>query len=197
MLTYEDLWDMMVSDAEGAGLEVYMIRNTMETTTCEREFRMFCAPTDAAPPYNVYAELGFVWEVDQTAASVYGPDCSFYHDEGEACPHQNAEPQGFVELEIRYSLGRPQAQLVPSIAMEIREVLQECIQHQNFPQIQFLVSVLPDDRVVIHEAYATYHWEIEFYDEPVDFAGIMEEVRTVLERLNASGLCRSEEDGEL
>lgn len=161
MLRYEELCDMIFEAAEKAGLEVHRVEHHLETQTLDRHCLLVCVPQGDEPPHRVRAEISFTWDSVLTAETVYGGSCSLYHAEEDDCTHKESEPDVFVEVEIRYVFEVPSAEHVPHLANSIKQILFQQIEHDNIPEVKFVISVLPDGRVAVHEAYAVYVWEID------------------------------------
>ncbi|MFS8640586.1 MAG: hypothetical protein LOD90_07210 [Symbiobacteriaceae bacterium] len=186
MLRYEDLCDILFDSAERAGLEIRRVEHHVETQTMDRYCLFVCVPQGDEPPHRVRAEISFTWDSVLTAQSVYGGNCSLYHAEEDDCTHKEIQPDVFVELEIRYVFDVPSAEQVPQLANTIKQILFEQIDHDNIPEVKFVISVLPDGRVAVHEAYAVYVWEVDCNNEP-DVDDMFAEVHRIMTALIRSG----------
>lgn len=197
MKTYEEICDLLRGAAEDADLEVASLEHYIETVSLDKEFIFVCLPPGERPNNKVRAEISFVWDSTLTAVSVYGaPRHGHAGDHGQlegeplnfaSVPLGEEEP--FFELYIKYLFDVPSAERVPELADRLRQILHGVIDHDNFPELKFEVSVLPDMKVAVDDAFAFYWWQISL-DPDVDlsFTGVMGEVRRVLLALLASDL---------
>lgn len=188
MVTYEEVCDELLRAAEDDGLYVFDIQDRLDVRTCEKSFDFACAPDEAEPPYEVRAEVGFVWDVQYTALSMYGPECDVFHDEGEPCLHQAREPEAYIELEIRYTFPVVAPSEAAATARRIQGVIVDHLQHENLPAVTVEATLTWDGEGAVHQAYAHYGWMIELGDEPLDVTGIFQEIRRVLVAIIDSGL---------
>ena len=103
---YEQFVGTFIAAAGEAGLRLFDVASTLDTTTLERRFSASCAPAEWSPPLELWAETRFFWPAEYTALSLYGDEaiCDLYHEENVACKHRNRQANLFTELEIEYLL---------------------------------------------------------------------------------------------
>jgi len=197
MKTYETMCDLLLNAVEDAGLSIASVEHYIETITLDKEFIFVCVPEGEEDSPKVRAEISFVWDSTLTAASVYGQGRS-PHGAGSDLeldtPPLNLDmlPIGgspVVELYIKYQFEVPSAERVPELADRLRSILRGVIGHENFPEVRFEVSVLPDGKVVVDDAFAFYWWQVDLgRDVEGEFDEIMREVHHVLSALMTSDL---------
>ncbi|MCL5677556.1 MAG: hypothetical protein M1602_06840, partial [Firmicutes bacterium] len=167
MQTYEAICDLLLDGAEDAGLFVASVEHYIETITLDKEFIFICLPPGERTSPRVRAEISFVWDSTLTAASVYGqprrlPDPGDEMDLAPPAPALGDLPLGplghpLIELYIKYQFNVPNAERVPELADRLRRILRGVIDHENFPEIKFEVSVLPDGKVVLQCEGHVFH----------------------------------------
>ena len=180
MLRYEQIKDFVLSDALEAGLDVYNMRNFIETETLDRTFKISCIPLGFKPGSGITAEISFNWDCMYTSESIYGSSCDLYHDDTVNCIHSEYTPEAFIELEVKYNFPVNNAAEIPDIYIKLRDIIYKEITHNNYPQIKFEISVLADGRLVVHDSYAYIFWEISFDSYNIDFTDIFLEVKNTL-----------------
>lgn len=199
MKTYEEICDLLLDAAEGSDLQVATVEHYIETVSLDKEFIFVCVPPGDRPANKVRAEISFVWDATMSAASVYGlrPGTHLGGHGSGINPetlglgdlHLTPETEPFFELYIKYLFEVPTAERVPELSDRLRQILHTVIEHENFPEMKFEVSVLPDNKVVVDDAYAFYWWQISLAEGTLlDFTGVMTEVKQVLEVLLTSEL---------
>lgn len=187
MLTYEVIRDTLLETAEEVGLDAYLIRNTIETQTLEKNFSCLVVPIENKPPHSIRAELSFAWDATLTSESIYGGNCSLYHNETIGCIHDELDPEPFIELEIEYQFEiKPENK---SDGNKINQILyklfSEVMDHANQPTIKWELAINTDKKVLISNISASHYWHIDFKDEPIDFEDILNEIVQVLKCLES------------
>ncbi len=204
MKTYEEIYDLLLDAGEGVDLQVASVEHYIETVSLDKEFIFVCVPPGERPSHKVRAEISFVWDATLTAASIYGLRPSSHaggHGQGASPEMLSPEMLSFgdlplatddepyFELYIKYLFEVPTAERVAELSDRLRRILHTVIDHDNFPEMKFEVSVLPDNKVVVDDAYAFYWWQISLAEgAELDFTGVMTEVKRVLEVLLTSEL---------
>ncbi|MBM7865319.1 hypothetical protein GTO89_00855 [Heliobacterium gestii] len=189
MLTYEDVWDDLLAAMEDSGLEPFEVQNFIETSTCLREFRCYCQVPGASAGSEIRAEIAFVWDAVQTARSVYG--------------HEAPPPSGFrmapgflsrdgamadaLELEIKYYFPAKDFESAGFLTRTVQNIIMGIVDHRNFPEVNFEISVAPDQVVHVHRAYAFYRWPVPLNTERLELAPLCREIARVLQALHHSG----------
>jgi len=183
MLTYEDVVKGFLKSAKNAGLNVYKIDHKIELTSLDREFICYCVPKENTPPHYIRAEVSFHWDSIMTAESVYGGNCSLYHDDCTECTHNDLEPNPFIELEIEYKF-EVDVNIVDLINNELhKDVFSKIMQHENIPTIRWQLITDRQGNKRISEIWANHHWLIEFNNGPIRFGGICNEICQVLKEI--------------
>ncbi len=192
MITYEDLANLLLDQAEEVGLEPLDVSHLVEWPAGRRTFTMYCVPEDWDPPFDIVAELRFSYEAMDVALSHYGQEelCAMYHDPGVPCPHLGIPPDLTIVLEVKYQFQPPDVYSVPEVTGELRRLFRQHIPHDNQPEMKFEVSSLPDASLQVHQAYAYYWWELreELFEEEPDFTDVFREIHAVIDAIKASGL---------
>lgn len=191
MLRYEQIRDSVLSDALEVGLDVYNMRNYIETETLDRTFKISCIPLGFKPGSGITAEISFNWDCMYTSESIYGSSCDLYHDDTVNCIHSKYTSEAFIELEVKYNFPVNNAAEIPDIYSKLKNIIYKEITHKNYPQIKFEISVLADGRLVVHDSYAYIFWEISFDSYNIDFTDTFLEVKNILIALQESNVFKT------
>lgn len=165
---FEQLVGTLIWACMESKLHLYNVSSVLDTTSLERRFRGNCVPVEWEPPHELVAELDFVWPAEYTTLSIYGDEafCALYHDEEEACSHQEDAADMFVELEIDYHLpfgfvsSLNSDEGVEATARRIREVFQESVNHENIVAVQ-ATATFTGDTLKLTAIKAHNHWTLE------------------------------------
>ncbi|MGE5590779.1 MAG: hypothetical protein ACM3ZA_09230 [Bacillota bacterium] len=197
MKTYETVCDLLLNAVEDAGMSIASVEHYIETITLDKEFIFVCVPEGQEDAPRVRAEISFIWDSTMTAASVYGQGRG-PHGSGPDlqldAPSLNLDvlpinAQPVMELYVKYQFEVPSAERVPELADRLRSILRGVISHENFPEVRFEVSVLPDGKVAVDDAFAFYWWQVDLGgDVEREFEDITGEVRQVLSALQTADL---------
>ncbi|MTV48643.1 hypothetical protein GJ688_06570 [Heliobacillus mobilis] len=189
MLTYEEVWDDLLSALDEAGLEPFDVQNFIETGTCLREFRCFCQVPGASTGSEIKTEIAFVWDAVMTAHSVYGleaPQPGF----SRSMTPDFARRDGFgnaLELEIKYYFPAKNFESAGFLTRTVQNIIMAIVDHQNFPEVNFEISVAPDHVVTVHRACAFYRWPVPLDTERLKLTPLCKEIARVLHALHHSG----------
>ena len=177
----------MLETAKEVGLDAYLLRNNIETRTLEKGFSCLVIPIANKPPHSIRAEISFVWDATLTSESIYGGDCSLYHDETTNCIHYELDPEPFIELEIEYQFEIEQKNQLDGnkINQTLHELFLGIMNHRNLPTIKWEVAINGSNEVRISGVSASHYWHIKFLDEPIEFDEIFEEIEEVLKKLES------------
>lgn len=182
MLTYEKVVNSLLDQIRSSDLIAYNIKNQIETHTLEKEFRCNCVLVESSPPHISRVELSFAWDSHLTAASVYGSDCSLYHDDTIDCIHDSDELDASIELEIEYNIEVEKGfeNESQTIYKELTKVFNRNMNHGNIPSITWKVTINNAGKTFISSITAEHYWEIDIneteLDTEQDFEGILDEI---------------------
>jgi len=183
MLKYEDIVARLNDAIINANLDPYYVQEKIELRSCNREYITICK-TKEAKDGKIRAEINFGWDNLLTSESVYGGNCSLYHDETESCLHDELEPEPFIELEINYYFDIGDIKIIDHIEKILSNVFDDVIEHNNRPSLKWSMVSDLDNNKGISEIYASYFWEIDLNkDEEIDFDGICVEIYQILKAL--------------
>ena len=187
MLTYEQIRDSLLESASAIGLHAYIISNKIEIQTLEKEFSCLMVPAENDPPYPVRAEVSFGWDAILSSESIYGGNCSLYHNETTECIHDELDPEPFIELAIEYQFEiKPESEAVLNeINQTLFQLFSRIMNHRNLPTIRWEVAINNENEIIITRVSANHYWHVEFLDEPIVFDEIFEEVLEVLKNLES------------
>ncbi len=185
MLTYEQITTSLIQSLQNVGLKPYLINNKVEIATLEKEFRCNCVPNYTNPPYSTRAQLSFSWDSKMTAESIYGGNCSLYHDETEECNRYEVEAVPFIELQIDYHINVEEGFRLNTdvINNELLTIFKRNLGHKNIPGIKWELIINAQGKNVITSISAHHYWQIDFSDEPIEFEDILIEVKDNLESI--------------
>lgn len=193
MLKYEDIVAKLNDAIVNANLDSYLVREKIELRSCNREYINICKTKDAKDG-KIRAEISFEWDSLLTTESVYGGNCSLYHDETEPCLHDELEPNPFIELEINYYFDIGDIELI-DIEKVLSNVFDGTLEHNNRPLLRWSVLAGLDNNKKISKVYASYYWHIDLNeDEEIDFDGICIEIYQVLKALESLFLSEAARD---
>ncbi|TLS49804.1 hypothetical protein FE782_22615 [Paenibacillus antri] len=186
MIKYEDFTNQLLQSARDSGLEPYYIKNKIETTSLERGFSFLCVPAIENPPHLIRAEVSFHWDSMMTAESIYGGNCSLYHDETEECTHDDLPNEAFTELEIEYQFEIDKSYLnnTDFINRELINTFQGNMVHNNLPFIRWEAFVNPEGNAGVSKVTAGHHWIVKLDEEEYDFEDIFLEINNNIKELS-------------
>ena len=178
MIRYEELIEQLLGSARRCGLNSYHSRNQVEITTLERKFTFLCVPIDEEPPHLTRAQISFHWDSMLTSESIYGGNCSLYHDETEDCTHDEFPNEAFTELEIEYQfeIDKDFQMKTDVINNELFNLFKRNMLHENIPYINWGAFVSNEGRSGISKVAAGHHWHIELENNDLDFDSIFLEI---------------------
>ena len=181
MLTYEGISNKLLTQIKKSGLRPYNIKNNIEINTLEKEFKCNCAAQDKNPPLISRAEITFGWDSILTSTSVYGNNCSLYHDESIECIHDELEADTFIELYIKYNIAveKQFENQSDTIYNELMKLFRKNMNHDNLPIVRWNVLVNTSGQTIISSIVAEHFWEINLNEnDDLDdlFYNIFEEV---------------------
>lgn len=178
MIKYEDFTDQLIKSARETGLDPYHIKNQIDTISLERGFSFLCVPIFKDPPHLIRAEVSFHWDSVMTAESIYGGNCSLYHDEAVECTHDDFISEVFTELVIEYQFGIDESYLVNTelINKELNNTFQESMDHNNLPFIRWEAYINPEGKAGVSKVAAGHHWTINLDEDEFDFEEIFLEI---------------------
>jgi len=186
MIKYEEFISHLLNSARQCGLNPYLTKNLLETTTLDREFIFMCVPIDEEPPHLSRAQLSFHWDSMLTSESIYGGNCSLYHDETEECTHDELPNEAFIELEIEYQFEidkdfQMRSELINS---ELFKLFEGNMPHGNIPYINWGAFVSNDGRGGISKVAAGHYWHIELENDDLEFDSIFIEIMENIKAIN-------------
>ncbi|KAB2952562.1 hypothetical protein F9B85_07810 [Heliorestis acidaminivorans] len=194
MLTYEDVWEELLHALEESGLDIFDIQNFIETGSCLREFRCFCQVPDATVHSELKTEIAFLWDARMTASSLYdlqgsstqiAVDSFSSSNEGS---FQRGELSGPVlELEIKYYFPAKDFQWAGILTRRVQSIISHMVEPQKMPEVNFEISVTPEQQVNIHSAYAFYKWPLRLDSFEVQFDSLGNEISRILHAMHHSG----------
>ncbi|MCW2277420.1 hypothetical protein [Heliophilum fasciatum] len=194
MLTYEDVWADLLDALETEKLDVLEFQHFVETASCLREFRCTVQWPGAVNGPEIRAEVAFVWDALMTAHSLYGLPTPtettgvsrgvFPTVMGSAIAGDRDElPPSMLELEIKYYFPTKDFQSAGFVTRAVQGIIMGIIDHHNFPEVNFEISVATDQQVTIHRAYAFYRWRLHLNKDHLDTMGLCREIARVLQAL--------------
>ncbi|SFH42192.1 hypothetical protein SAMN05660649_05146 [Desulfotomaculum arcticum] len=185
MLKYEDIVARLNDSIINANLDPYLIQEKIELRSCNREYINICKTRDAKDG-KIRAEISFEWDSLLTSESVYGGNCSLYHNETESCLHDELEPEPFIELEINYYFDMSDIKIIDYIEKALSNVFDSVMEHSNRPLLRWSMLTDLDNNKRVSEIYANHYWHIDLNkDEEIDFDGICIEIYQVLTALES------------
>lgn len=186
MIKFEDFTSKLLQSARDSGVEPYSIKNQIETISLERSFSFFCVPENQSPPYLIRAGVSFHWDSMLTAESIYGGNCSLYHDETEECIHDDLPNEAFTELEIEYQFEIDESYLnnTDLINKELFRTFQGSMVHDNLPFIRWEAFVSPEGKAGVSKVKAGHHWIIKLDEEEFDLEEIFLEIKDNIQQLS-------------
>ncbi|WP_272479935.1 hypothetical protein [Aquibacillus koreensis] len=165
-------------------LKAHNVKNKLEISSLDKEFSCTCVLGKNKAPHLVRAKLSFEWDSHLTATSVYGSDCSFYHDDSIECMHDEVEANASIEFGIAYNIAIAKGYENESqkIYSELMKVFKGIMEHENFPNITWEVTVNNEGMTFVSSINATQYWEIDVANtQIISFDGILEEVYHILQ----------------
>ncbi|TCP52563.1 hypothetical protein EV586_10944 [Tumebacillus sp. BK434] len=183
MLTYEQITSQILDSMKDAGINPYLIRHKLELVTLMKEFECLCVVKNKKSPYITRAEISFSWESIMTAESIYGGDCcALFHDETEDCLHDDENREAVLELEIKYNIEAKEEfkEETNLINTELLTVINAVMEHQNKPQITWVITLNNNGAHFISDVKLQHYWNIEIKDEDLELTEIFEEVHEML-----------------
>ncbi|AJS58827.1 hypothetical protein [Paenibacillus sp. IHBB 10380] len=186
MIKYEDFTNLILQSASDSGLDPYHMKNQIDTISLERNFSFLCVPIDDNPPHLIRAEISFHWDSMLTAESIYGGNCSLYHDETEECTHDDLDNEAFTELEIEYQfeIDKNYLNKTDFINKELINTFQGSMTHNSLPFIRWEAFVNPEGKAGVSKVTAGHHWIIKLEEEEFDFEGIFLEINNNIQLLS-------------
>ncbi|KAA9022949.1 hypothetical protein [Niallia endozanthoxylica] len=191
MLTYDEITKKLLTQMRNVGLNPYNIKHNIEIQTLYKEFTCNCALLEKNLPHISRVEIGFGWDSSLTANSMYGSDCSLYHDDTMECIHDDLDADVWIELNIKYNIEveKEYENETNTIYSELMKLFTDNMNHENIPHLKWNVMVNHAGQTLISSIDAKHYWEIPVSENKEDFdyvlGDIFNEVKNNLQSIDA------------
>lgn len=193
---YEMIVGALFHAASQAGLRLFEVASTLDTTTLERRFNASCVPQDWPHPVDLWVEVHFYWPAEYTALSLYGDEvlCDMYHDENTPCRHRQQTASLFTEFEVEYLLPfefvrhLDNDEGIERTARRIRQLFTDVVAHDNIVGVE-AKALFTGEELQLSSIKAGHVWVLEEeLSDPallhIAFGEICQEMKTVLQRFS-------------